>query len=163
MTLRPCIECGEPAEGPRCAEHVRPSSSKASAAQRGYDAAWQRLSARARRLQPWCSDCGATVDLQCDHRPEAWARKAAGKPIRLADVDVVCGPCNRRRGAARSQQTPGGSQQTRPHARTRGLTPPRPGTDPRPQAKSALHTPFRAEARTPSKQQTRPSEHRAAS
>ena len=27
--------------------------------------------------------------------------KAEGKAIRLADVDVVCGPCNRRRGAAR--------------------------------------------------------------
>lgn len=163
MTLRPCIECGEPADGPRCPEHVRPSSPKVPAAERGYDAAWTRLSARARKLQPFCTDCGATEDLQADHTPEAWARKAAGKAIRLKDIDVLCGPCNRRRGAARPQQTPGGSQQTRPHARIRGMTPPRRVSDPRPQAKSALHTPFRADVRTPSKQQTRASEHRAAS
>lgn len=120
MTLRPCIDCGEPTDGARCVEHARPSSPKASASSRGYDAAWQRLSAKARRLQPFCADCGATDDLQADHRPEAWARKAAGKPIRLADVDVVCGPCNRRRGAARTQQTPGRGQQTRLIAPTRG-------------------------------------------
>jgi 5-methylcytosine-specific restriction enzyme A len=59
------------------------------------------LSRRARRLQPFCTDCGSTEDLQTDHTPEAWKRKAAGKPLRLADVEVVCGPCNRARGAAR--------------------------------------------------------------
>ncbi|BBX69588.1 hypothetical protein MPSYJ_30490 [Mycolicibacterium psychrotolerans] len=149
MTLRPCIECGEPADGPRCPEHVRPSSPKASAALRGYDAAWQRLSAKARRLQPWCSDCGATADLQCDHRPEAWARKAAGKPIRLADVDVVCGPCNRARGAARAQQTPVRGQQTRPSRETRGMTPPRGVSDPRGEAKFEKLTDFGSIRRRP--------------
>lgn len=99
MTLRPCLVCGEPAEGTRCAVHT--VDRKPPAAARGYDAAWARLSKRARRLQPFCADCGATEDLQADHTPEAWQRKAEGKAIRLADVDVVCGPCNRRRGAAR--------------------------------------------------------------
>lgn len=98
MTLRPCLVCGEPAEGPRCGVHA---TRKPPPAARGYDAAWARLSKRARRLQPFCLDCGATEDLQADHTPEAWHRKAEGKAIRLADVDVVCGPCNRRRGAAR--------------------------------------------------------------
>ncbi len=62
-------------------------------------------------MQPYCSDCGATEDLQCDHSREAWKRKTAGKPIRLKDVDVVCGPCNRARGAARenSFSDPGGN------------------------------------------------------
>lgn len=99
MTLRPCIDCGEPAAGPRCAEHT--TDGKPTAHTRGYDAAWTRLSKRARRLQPFCTDCGATEDLQGDHTPEAWQRKAAGLPIRLADIAVVCARCNRRRGAAR--------------------------------------------------------------
>lgn len=136
MTLRPCMECGEPCDGSRCAEHARPSSAKAPAAERGYDAAWARLSRRARKLQPFCSDCGATEDLQGDHSPQAWARKAAGKPIRLQDIDVVCGTCNRRRGAARSQQT-------RPITPTRGFTPSRALQHPRFEAKSELHTEIR--------------------
>ncbi|MCH9668949.1 MAG: hypothetical protein K0U76_03850 [Actinomycetia bacterium] len=99
MTLTACLDCGEPSTGPRCTEHTL--DDKPTAHARGYDAAWTRLSKRARRLQPFCTDCGSTEDLQTDHTPEAWARKAAGKPIRLADVEVVCGPCNRARGAAR--------------------------------------------------------------
>lgn len=99
MTLTACLDCGEPATGPRCAEHTL--DPKPDATTRGYDAAWKRLSKRARRLQPWCESCGGTEDLQTDHTPEAWARKAAGKPIRLQDVRVLCGPCNRAAGAAR--------------------------------------------------------------
>lgn len=99
MTLRPCLTCGEPTEGPRCVEHT--TEAKGTNTERGYDNRWRRLSRQARRLQPWCSDCGSVTDLQCDHSPEAWAARAAGKPITLAMVDVVCGDCNRARGAAR--------------------------------------------------------------
>lgn len=99
MTLRPCLVCGEPTNGPRCLEHT--IDTQPSAAARGYDWQWQKLSKQARRLQPFCIDCGATTELQCDHSPEAWAAKAAGKPIKLSMVDVVCGPCNVKRGAAR--------------------------------------------------------------
>jgi len=79
MTLRPCLDCGEPTALTRCPEH------------RGYDAEWDRLSRRARRLQPWCSDCGSTEDLQADHLPSAWERRAQRKPLRLKDIEVVCG------------------------------------------------------------------------
>ena len=99
MTLTCCLDCGQPSDGPRCAEHT--TDPKASAADRGYDAAWQRLSRRARKLQPFCTVCGTTDDLQTDHTPEAWARKAAGKAVRLCDVDVLCGHHNRQAGAAR--------------------------------------------------------------
>ncbi len=99
MTLRPCLICGQPAARPRCPEHT--VDTKPTAHARGYDAAWQRLSKRARRLQPFCTDCGSTEDLQCDHTPEAWARKSASKTLRLADIAVVCGDCNRSRSAAR--------------------------------------------------------------
>lgn len=132
MTLRTCIECGEISEAERCDEHRLKSRDRLNgdghalnAQARGYDAAWNRLSKRARRLQPFCSDCGATEDLQCDHTPQAWARHAVGKVIRIKDVDVVCGPCNRRRGAAR----PGGRKPLSirygdggDHPRPRGIT-----------------------------------------
>ena len=122
MTLRPCLDCGEPSDAPRCPEHT--INTRPDATTRGYDAAWKRLSKRARRLQQFCTDCGATENLQTDHTPQAWARKAAGKPIRLQDIDVVCGPCNRARGAARG------------HTATRGDTPD--SRDPDPLARQSL-------------------------
>ena len=104
---KPCLVCGEPAEGTRCPDHQQPDrparTHALSPARRGYDAAWRKLSARARRLQPWCTDCGATDDLTTDHSPEAWRRHDTGKPIRLQDVDVVCRSCNSRRGPARTR------------------------------------------------------------
>lgn len=117
MTLTACLDCGEPCDGPRCTEHTHDTKPTASA--RGYDHTWTKLSKRARRLQPFCSRCGAVDDLQADHTPEAWARKAAGKAIRLADIDVLCGPCNRDAGAARG------------HTATRGDAPNAPELDPR--------------------------------
>ncbi|WP_343953434.1 hypothetical protein, partial [Tsukamurella spumae] len=99
MTARPCIDCGDVVPtGIRCPTCQPPEAPERTPAARGYDAAWRNLSRRARRLQPFCTDCGATDDLQADHTPAAWDRKARGLPIRLRDIDVVCGPCNRARG-----------------------------------------------------------------
>lgn len=122
MTMSPCLTCGQPCTGPRCTEHT------VDATLRGYDASWKRLSKRARRLQPFCQTCGSTEDLQCDHTPEAWARKAAGKTIRLSDVQVLCGPCNRDAGAARGPSAtrggaPGRPSQPPPARQSLGLTP----------------------------------------
>lgn len=100
MLMKPCITCGELSDAARCPEHTE-AKFVAPTTARGYGAAWQKLSVRARRLQPFCSDCGATDDLTADHSPEAWERVAAGLPVRLADVDVVCRGCNSRRGRAR--------------------------------------------------------------
>ena len=69
--------------------------------ERGYGARWQRLSKRARELQPFCTDCGRPDDLTADHTVEAWRRYEAGKSIRLRDIDVVCRDCNSARGEAR--------------------------------------------------------------
>ncbi|GAA2184691.1 hypothetical protein GCM10009785_33620 [Brooklawnia cerclae] len=105
MTLKPCLTCGALTEGARCQLHT--DTSRPSRA-RGYDTRWDKLSRRARQLQPWCTDCGRTDDLQLDHLPGAWERVAAHLPLRLgADVEVVCGPCNRARGAARGDQPRG--------------------------------------------------------
>lgn len=107
MTLKPCIACGTPSDRSRCPDH-RPKDSRDRRA-RGYDWHWDQLSRRARRLQPWCSDCGSTEQLEADHLPSAWERKASGKPIRLADVEVRCAQCNRNAGSAR----PGSHRATR--------------------------------------------------
>lgn len=97
--LKPCIACGEPTDQSRCPDHrlAEPRTQE----ERGYGWRWDELSRRARRLQNFCTDCGATEGLQADHSPEAWRRRYAGKPIRLKDIDVVCGPCNVKRGEAR--------------------------------------------------------------
>src|SRR5699024_447299 len=102
MLMTTCLECGELSEQARCPEHRLPEPPKHKPNNdKDYDWNWQKLSKRARRLQPFCSDCFRRDDLQADHSPEAWERKAQGKPIRLEHIEVVCGPCNRRRGAAR--------------------------------------------------------------
>lgn len=109
----PCLDCGEPTKATRCEECSKQSENmrirkhsakKQTTAGRGYGGAWQRLSKRARELQKFCSDCGATTDLQGDHSPQAWKRYEKGLPLRLSDIDVVCGHCNRKRGAARGPQ-----------------------------------------------------------
>lgn len=96
---RPCLKCGEPVHGSWCPQH-KPQPSK-SRRDRGYEGSWRKVSARARRTQPWCSDCNTTKDLTADHTPEAWRRHEQGLPIRLEDVDVVCRGCNSRRGHIR--------------------------------------------------------------
>lgn len=125
MILKPCLVCGEPSEGSRCSEHALPSSPKVNSSERGYGTTWRKLSERARRLQPFCSDCFTTDDLTTDHSEQAWQRVAQGKAIRLCDVAVVCRSCNAKRG----------------RARPRGDAPLEAATDPRRQAESASHTP----------------------
>ncbi len=108
--LKPCVECDELSDQSRCAGH-RPKPAprpNAKAKSRDYDTAWDNLSKRARKAQPFCLWCGATDDLQLDHTPTAWSRKLAGKTIRIQDVRVLCGPCNRQAGQAR----PGPGQRT---------------------------------------------------
>ncbi len=109
-TLKPCIDCNELSDKQRCAEHRPKPAPKPNAKRKAaeYDTAWRDLSERARRLQPFCLWCGATSNLQTDHTPAAWERKAAGKPIRLQDVRVLCGDCNVLAGQAR----PGSGQRT---------------------------------------------------
>lgn len=118
--MKPCVNCGQLLEErSRCTDcrsserkHQAGYQPSKSSRQRGYDSRWDSLSSRARRIQPWCTDCGATEDLTADHSLEAWNRYYAGLPIRLRDIDVVCRVCNIDRG------TPGGMRSSR-HAGTR--------------------------------------------
>jgi 5-methylcytosine-specific restriction protein A len=93
--LKLCIRHGHHDASTGCAEC---RAARGTTNQRGYGAAWQRLSAEARRRQPYCSKCGATRDLTVDHRDP---RKRTG--LTLADVDVLCRPCNARKGGARQR------------------------------------------------------------
>lgn len=125
MTLKPCLQCGQPSPGARCSPC------------RGYDEQWNRLSRQARRLQSWCTDCGAVEDLQLDHLPSAWERKAKGLRIRLGiDAQVVCRTCNVARGQARPE--PQAPQQ---HSRRQGGGVTRPNAHVGPPRQSLSYTP----------------------
>jgi hypothetical protein len=94
MTLRPCLDCGEPTQDARCAT-CRPLALAAlpTARARGYSAAWDRLSTRARTAQPFCTWCSSTEDLTADHL--RWPART------LVDVQVLCRPCNSGAGSTR--------------------------------------------------------------
>lgn len=110
--MRPCLGCGVPVAienknaGARCIDcdtarkkqGSGPRTHVLSSVRRGYDHAWRRLSKEARRLQPWCMDCGATEDLTADHL--RWPARS------LADVEVTCRSCNSKRGALRKNRIP---------------------------------------------------------
>lgn len=108
--MRPCLGCGSVGASSWCNEckpPPRPQHHQLGTTERGYDTAWRKLSERARRMQPWCLDCGATENLTTDHSAEAWARKHDGLTIRLCDVDVLCSDCNTARGSSRPGTTRG--------------------------------------------------------
>lgn len=100
---KPCIRCGVLSAEAYCAEHTpkQPDPRRGRVRSHvGRGAQWDKVSKRARELQPWCTDCGARQDLTADHLPSAWWRIGKGLAVRLRDVDVVCRPCNSTRGPA---------------------------------------------------------------
>lgn len=111
MVKSVCSYCGSPyeqdstaAQCPTCKPKDNGDRDKyvrGNRHERGYGYRWERLSLKARQLQPFCSDCGRTDRLTADHSVTAWKRFEQGKPIRLKDIDVVCVYCNTDRGAAR--------------------------------------------------------------
>lgn len=102
--LRPCLTCGEPSPGSRCPEHEALRArgrSRPTYRERGYDAAWDRLSRRVRSRQNFCMRCQATDNLSVDHLPIAWHRWELALPVRLRDVQVVCARCQSELGSSR--------------------------------------------------------------
>ena len=107
--MKPCITCGTPTnKGTRC-EECSPQPKRwnqrgrkrQSTTALGYGHSWRLLSERARRLQPFCNECGATQQLTTDHLPIAHYRQERGLPLRLSDVQVLCQQCNNEAGEAR--------------------------------------------------------------
>ena len=120
--LVPCLDCSElthePTQGrcEECAAERRRVKERGRTRTRDnrpdrtgpQAAAWRRLSVRARKSQPWCSDCHETRTqveargdrLEADHLPSAWHKHQEHKPLTLEDVEVVCGQCNIARGSS---------------------------------------------------------------
>lgn len=104
--IRPCLDCGSATrQGSRCPacravhesarrgryrdDRVRPTTRE-----RGLGGSWPTIARAAIAAQPWCSFCGTTEDLTCDH---IVPRKHGGE---VSDgVQVLCRPCNGRKGA----------------------------------------------------------------
>ncbi|GAB2934132.1 hypothetical protein GCM10027047_33180 [Rhodococcus aerolatus] len=106
---KPCLACGEVTpNASRCDDCEQINTYQRGKArdrktfrENGYDTAWDRLSKRARKKQPFCLDCGTPDNLTADHKPQAWVKVEQGKALDLSDVDVVCSRCNSRRGSSR--------------------------------------------------------------
>jgi 5-methylcytosine-specific restriction protein A len=110
--MRPCLDCGQVIQPPsddvhwlclcsECDGKRKANSptkrgkrlSKKSGTALGYNQAWRRLSKEARRIYPYCMDCGTQDDLTADHLH--WPART------LLDVEVVCRACNSKRGPLR--------------------------------------------------------------
>lgn len=98
MTARPCTGCGDIiATGSRCRD-CRPADTRVrkDKGQAAYDPTWRKLSVKARRMSPFCQDCGAVEDLTADHvLPKLDYPELVHAPDNVA---VRCRRCNTRRG-----------------------------------------------------------------
>jgi len=113
--MRPCLACGTPTPHSRCepcaaarAADLERRRQRPSTSRRGYGTRWQRLSRRARVLQPWCSRCGTTVDLTADHVDALAAGGTRTPRVDDGSIDVLCRRCNasKGRGNTRDDLTP---------------------------------------------------------
>jgi 5-methylcytosine-specific restriction enzyme A len=91
LTTR-CLGCGTRTKGSRCATcQARRDRARGTTSERGYGTAHQRRARAVIAAQPWCSDCGSTLDLTADHiTPLA----RGGHP--LGPLRVLCRSCNSR-------------------------------------------------------------------
>ncbi|GAB4582177.1 HNH endonuclease [Nocardia sp. IFM 10818] len=98
MTLTCCLECGEPSASRWCEQHkpvVHHTDSGTN--HRGPDRRrWERLSAKLRKLQPWCTACGATTNLTVDHIQPLNLRPDLA--FDLGNLQVLCRKCNSAKG-----------------------------------------------------------------
>lgn len=98
MTARPCLHCGDLiATGTRCSTCTPADTKKPrKIAHAGTDNQWRRLSLRARRMQPFCTDCHTDQDLTADHIiPVDVAPELAHT---TENITVRCRPHNSARG-----------------------------------------------------------------
>jgi 5-methylcytosine-specific restriction endonuclease McrA len=102
MTLRPCLDCGEPSDSPHCPEHQpnRPADTRDRDRGRHVASAnntrWKAFSKRMRTAVPFCEACGATTGLTVDHLiPVSVAPELT---FIEENVRVLCLVCNGARG-----------------------------------------------------------------
>lgn len=98
MIARPCIGCGDLlASGSYC-HACRPANQqpRRGLGQASDDPVWRRLSLKARKQQPWCSNCNTDRDLTGDHLLPVCDYPELVHAIE--NIDVLCRSCNSRRG-----------------------------------------------------------------
>lgn len=104
MTMKPCLVCGEVTDRHRCPAHALPDLRAKDRVTRTRPARWKRLSARLRRAQPFCSECGTRYDLTVDH---VMPLAHGGDPFDETNLDVLCRSCNGRKGATWGDEVDG--------------------------------------------------------
>lgn len=149
MTLKPCVQCGEPSDRSRCPAH-RPRDLRRHRG-RGHtndDPVMRRISRRLRKLAPFCELCNNVTNLTVDHIiPKSEAPELIYNPCNLR---ILCRDCNTRRGTDVTDEERNkvyqaiADRQKRLSARraaTRAVAPSTPLTPPGGKAKFELHTP----------------------
>lgn len=118
--MKPCLVCGEPTPASRCPDHQLPDTRKRTGERR--TARWARLSARLRRMQPFCTACGSRDDLTVDHVVPLAARPDLA--YRIDNLQVLCRKCNSRKGTRETLggDPPAGSSSPLPCRQNLGLT-----------------------------------------
>lgn len=89
---RPCLVCGEPSAESRCPDHRVHKTHTGRHAVHTNTTRWKKLSRKLRRMQPFCSTCGARDDLTVDHKVPLTERPDLAYD--LANLDVLCRSCN---------------------------------------------------------------------
>lgn len=112
MTLRPCIDCGAPSAGTRCADHEAEARTRRERdrpprtdEQGRRPWRWRTLSARLRRMVGECERCGSTAGLSVDHLVPTSMGGEVFPP--WSGLRVLCRPCHGKVWAEqRRMQTP---------------------------------------------------------
>lgn len=94
MTSTPCLDCGRPADGPRCPEHTRVQRAKYSSGHRAVRAAWAPLVDAGGVVcsMPGCDELiepGSAWDLghvPPPSRPQHAACNRAGRAVPVVEV-----------------------------------------------------------------------------
>lgn len=106
MPRRECLTCRALHNGPgaRCPAHTRTREqardrARGTAAQRGYDYAWQQLSARVIAYYRQCVDCGHTGSQANPLTADHVIPKSRGGTDAWENLRCLCRECNSRKGA----------------------------------------------------------------
>jgi 5-methylcytosine-specific restriction endonuclease McrA len=92
-----CLECGllgQLRDG-RCGNCYRQAQRLRNAIRHQYTGSWPAIRRALLATHPWCRDCGATADLTVDHIVPV----ARGGGHERHNLQVLCRPCNSRKGA----------------------------------------------------------------
>lgn len=97
MTMRPCLDCGEPSTASRCDEHRRADlrqrqGERDKTSPHWNRNRWKKLSIRLRRMSPFCELCGSTTQLQIDHIIPVSERPDL--TFVVENLRVLCARCN---------------------------------------------------------------------